>query len=507
MANLQGYELTVTGRALLAKAGTGACTLNFTKVKLGADETSLNDLINKTDLVGTNIKQIDIVGSQANEATFTIIATVTNSGMQDNFLIRQVGIFAKGVAATNPGTGVTPEDVSETLFAVAYDTQPDIIPAESITPYTRQFNANMTVTNVEQCYVTLTPAGVVTVQVLNNHNDNSEAHGNLIKRIFGSASAAMDSVKQKTEEWDKEVCLPLSGGAMKGNINAKGYNITATKFIGNLQGKADSADNAEVATKATQDSKGRQIDPTYLKLSGGTLTGDLNVSGHNITANNITGNLQGVLVSSAEQFPQNNFREVVFGSATTGAFLKPLYSKLANGVGTPTAGISWGSQNAQGFLQTYYGPPIAIIGGGAGIDGTSDIKWYRQIAFTESPTFSGAPTAPTPAASDNSTKLATTAFVKSLFTASKQENGWWKDGNTGIILQWCKPINKGNNSFPISFPNRCFGVYATNIDKQGQVVDNSFGYVVDNSTYYYATKRSDTNETTFLKGIILAIGY
>ena len=221
MANLQGYELTVTGRALLAKAGTGACTLNFTKVKLGADETSLNDLINKTDLVGTNIKQIDIVGSKANEATFTIIATVTNSGMQNNFLIRQVGIFAKGVAATNPGTGVTPEAISETLFAVAYDTQPDIIPAESITPYTRQFNANMTVTNVEQCYVTLTPAGVVTVQVLNNHNDNSEAHGNLIKRIFGSASATMDSVKTSVQNWCKESIASIFGIASATQTNVK----------------------------------------------------------------------------------------------------------------------------------------------------------------------------------------------------------------------------------------------------------------------------------------------
>ena len=221
MANLQGYELTVTGRALLAKAGTGACTLNFTKVKLGADETSLNDLINKTDLVGTNIKQIDIVGSQANEATFTIIATVTNSGMQDNFLIRQVGIFAKGVAATNPGTGVTPEDVNETLFAVAYDTQPDIIPAESITPYTRQFNANMTVTNVEQCDVTLTPAGVVTVQVLNNHNDNSEAHGNLIKRIFGSANATMESVKTSVQNWCKESIASVFGVASATTDNIK----------------------------------------------------------------------------------------------------------------------------------------------------------------------------------------------------------------------------------------------------------------------------------------------
>ena len=221
MANLQGYELTVTGRALLAKAGTGACTLNFTKVKLGADETSLNDLINKTDLVGTNIKQIDIVGSKANEATFTIIVTVTNSGMQNNFLIRQVGIFAKGVAATNPGTGVTPEDISETLFAVAYDTQPDIIPAESITPYTRQFNANMTVTNVEQCYVTLTPAGVVTVQVLKNHNDNSEAHGNLIKRIFGSANATMDSVKTSVQNWCKESIASIFGIASATQTNVK----------------------------------------------------------------------------------------------------------------------------------------------------------------------------------------------------------------------------------------------------------------------------------------------
>ena len=49
----------------------------------------------------------------------------------------------------------------------------------------------------------------------------------------------------------KDVYLPLSGGTMKGNINANRYNITATKFIGNLQGKADSAANADLAAKAT----------------------------------------------------------------------------------------------------------------------------------------------------------------------------------------------------------------------------------------------------------------
>ena len=190
----------------------------------------------------------------------------------------------------------------------------------------------------------------------------------------------------------------------------KGNKITVTKGAG---GSTEyTVNNVENAVKATQDSQGKTINTTYLKLSGGTLTGDLNVSGHNITANKITGNIQGVSTSS-EPFPQNKFREVVFGSATEGDFLKPFYSKLANGQGSPTAGISWGKANAQGFLQTYHGaPPTAIIGGGAGTDGTSDIDWYRQIAFTESPTFIGTPTAPTPSTSDNSTKLATTAFVR-----------------------------------------------------------------------------------------------
>ena len=60
--------------------------------------------------------------------------------------------------------------------------------------------------------------------------------------------------------------LPLVGGTCTGNI-------TAPKFIGALQG------NADTATGATNDGNGDQIDATYLKLSGGTLTGNLEVTG------------------------------------------------------------------------------------------------------------------------------------------------------------------------------------------------------------------------------------
>ena len=49
-------------------------------------------------------------------------------------------------------------------------------------------------------------------------------------------------------------------------------SLYATKFVGALQGNADTA---TTATKATQDGDGNTISSTYLKLSGGTMTGTL----------------------------------------------------------------------------------------------------------------------------------------------------------------------------------------------------------------------------------------
>jgi len=51
------------------------------------------------------------------------------------------------------------------------------------------------------------------------------------------------------------------------------YDITAPNFIGNLNG---------TATKATQDGDGAVISSTYLKRSGGTMTGQLKTNGTDI---------------------------------------------------------------------------------------------------------------------------------------------------------------------------------------------------------------------------------
>lgn len=224
MANLSGYQLTNSGRSLLAKVGSGACTLRFTKVKFSEDETSLNDLLTKTDLVGTNLKQIDIVGSKAQENIFTIIATVTNIGMKKNFLIRQVGVFAEGIAATSPAEGTTAETVSETLFAVAYDTLPDIIPAGNISVnFTRQFNINMVVSNASTCSVVTTPTGVVTQEILDLHNADEQAHSSLINRLFETVSATKENIKNSIKNWCKETIAELFGivSATTDNLKTK----------------------------------------------------------------------------------------------------------------------------------------------------------------------------------------------------------------------------------------------------------------------------------------------
>ena len=81
----------------------------------------------------------------------------------------------------------------------------------------------MVVSNASNCQVTFTPTGVVTKQVLDLHNDDEEAHSNLIKKLFGSASATLQSVKNSVQNWCKETIASLFGiaSATTDNIKSK----------------------------------------------------------------------------------------------------------------------------------------------------------------------------------------------------------------------------------------------------------------------------------------------
>ena len=247
-----------------------------------------------------------------------------------------------------------------------------------------------------------------------------------------------------------------------GNTNFSG-TVTAPSFNG-------------TATKATQDSAGQTINTTYVKgvtSNNATLT---ITKGNGSTSTTTVNN-----VSRAEYSDRVGTNAGYTGS-TTGSSLKGGLSQAAiynnsfpfaygNLISVKNAGanqiaLEWsGTTGAVGRVAVRSARDAAL--------GTWSA--WRYLAYTESPAFSGSPTAPTPGTSDNGTRIATTAFVQSLVNSIKgsiggtivasnlAQNGYVKFSN-GLILQWGNIVLTGNSwegeigpyNFPVAFNNQCF---------------------------------------------------
>ena len=109
----------------------------------------------------------------------------------------------------------------------------------------------------------------------------------------------------------------------------------------------------------------------------------------------------------------------------------------------------------------------------------SDLDTKANI---NSPVLTGTPTSTTPASSDNSTRIATTAFVKALVGAANNggivsanlaQNGYVKFAN-GFILQWGMYfMNSGGGNrtqvfnFPLAFPASCNSILVNEFSQYG----------------------------------------
>lgn len=151
-------------------------------------------------------------------------------------------------------------------------------------------------------------------------------------------------------------------------------DITADNFIGNLTG------NADTATKATNDGNGNQIDTTYLPLSGGTLTGNLDTPHINLKC---------------------DFSKGTTPSATKYAAVY-MSDKDGDAYAPNCIGMLESSINTANVSRTY----IRALKNEAGSTVNCEISCNVDANGTIYTS------APTPAQTDDSTKIATTAYVK-----------------------------------------------------------------------------------------------
>ena len=345
-----------------------------------------------------------------------------------------------------------------------------------------------------------------------------------------------------------------------------------------------SASSAASATKATQDSRGQQIDTTYVKgVTGSNAT--LTVTKGNgttstVTVNNvanatnanvvtekaITGNTLASALpvgmtwskvynngfpcaygnclsirgagaiqivtewSGGDATPANMYYRNARDSsidkwsawrtlAHTGGTISNATTASKLGTGTVGSGVkpiylNAGSPVASGSTVGNANRPI-YMNGGTLSQCSIDLS---TLAPKASPALTGSPTAPTQGTSDNSTKIATTAFVRNLINQFKTDgtlggivggsltqNGWVKFSN-GLILQW-GTYNMNSQSvsvtFPISFFNSCLNVIgvatrandsdgktpgydATSISKTGFICTNGTNHLVNLNMRYLA---------------------
>ena len=256
---------------------------------------------------------------------------------------------------------------------------------------------------------------------------------------------------------------------------------------------ARTSDNITSATKATQDSRGQQIDTTYVK----------GVTGSNATLTITKGN------GTTSQVTINNVANATAASKVVQG--TQYYLQSGNGdvdentvISQNKANVVLGSWYSTGFRDLCSsGTPIRV----AINHRNGNIKTTGNI------TANGAMYSATPETSDNSARVATTKFVRNLINQFKTDgtlggivggsltqNGWVKFSN-GLILQWGNDTNSDYDispslsktfNFPTTFLKNCFIVLPVLYGNWGACVVWVYSKTLTNCTVKFEEWASNT---------------
>ena len=297
-----------------------------------------------------------------------------------------------------------------------------------------------------------------------------DTHG-FIQLEYGTPNAYVGGGNANKINWYKKLAFADGTGAS----GTWGINISGTAA------KATKSTSADSSTKATQDSGGQTINTTYVKgvsASNATLTITKgNGSTSTTTINNVSRAEYSDRVGANAGYSGSSKGSALKGGLSQSAIYNNSFPfSYGNVISVKNSGanqiaLEWTGTTGQ------VGRVAVRCARDSGIDTWSA---WRYLAYTESPAFSGSPTAPTPGTSDNGTRIATTAFVQSLINsvkssiggtisaASLNTNGYVKFSN-GLIVQWGNDNGTaGSNppwyNFPIAFPSICYQVVTNRKD-------------------------------------------
>ena len=166
MASWKPWTLTNKGQQFQAKVNAGLVDeVNYTKFAIGdgiaSSLESLTELVNKKmDL------PLKSVTPQNNTVSFNTL--ITNTDVEEDFYCREMGLY------------VTDPDDGEILFAVTTDNNPDLMPADgSATTVAYDFTLVLVFSNTGNVVSFVKMDALATMQDIENHNTNADAHKNL----------------------------------------------------------------------------------------------------------------------------------------------------------------------------------------------------------------------------------------------------------------------------------------------------------------------------------------
>lgn len=521
MANWNGLILTDLGRNLQARVEAGQLLLTLTKFKLGNGAISGSQTLEGlTDLVSP--KQIVTIGTCTpnTNGTCTITGVITNTGLENGYELKELGVFAQ-------------DGENEILYAITVDTHPDYLQAEGgATVVSEEFNLNIAISNTSNVTAVINTAGLATIgninTLINEHNTNKDAHQNGIKGNAATATKLQTARKINGVSFDGTVDITITddtkqpyysdnikiegdankyycvgfncsngydGTPVRLNIrrhmnvdeNSKGFldfEMTGisgdwggcprhyiTKYYGdNFVAKADIGNRDRLLLVWLRGQTTYYWGCTHsikgiVMGESGVLQNDTIISA--ITSLTLPKGvaINGVSVATTNQVVRTDADSVMDNSSTP---------KVIHGATGKDWGLSWNPSALTAYDWT-----------------NSRTIWNYEPSSSKlalMPT-SGIVVSPTPDSTDNSTKVATTAFVQAVSKANSTgivasslgETGWVKFAN-GLIIQWSKG-GYGIFNFPIAFPNEVFRIISGR-NGDGPSVTCVKSYTLSNVTFW-----------------------